>query len=83
MFPFSAESFGDVVIGDLAFGAPLTRLPLLTNDTGGGTITLRTDNVVITVRRGEWSLASPEFVELGGLRHDRFPWSSPKRSEGC
>ena len=26
-FPFSTESFGDVVIGDLAFGAPLTRLP--------------------------------------------------------
>ena len=25
--PFSTESFGDAVIGDLAFGAPLTRLP--------------------------------------------------------
>jgi hypothetical protein len=27
VFPFSTESFGDAVIGDLAFGAPLTRLP--------------------------------------------------------
>lgn len=27
VFPFVTESFGDAVIGDLAFGAPLTRLP--------------------------------------------------------
>lgn len=27
VFPFSTEDFGDAVIGDLAFGAPLTRLP--------------------------------------------------------
>jgi hypothetical protein len=26
-FPFTTEGFGDEVIGDLAFGAPLTRLP--------------------------------------------------------
>lgn len=79
-FPFSAESFGDVVIGHLAFGAPLTRLPryvyelpvtVFDSDTAAAWRAGREAQIAAIVRRIE---IKP--LDLGALA-DRYGGTDP------